>query len=148
MVNRLDKISSCQPSTAWWQKLQLYLSPIHASHISCASLGCCGQNTQEKDHPQAIRKSHPKNQRKTPARFDQKDLLGCRAYLCTILHYHSIWGIGKSMLQRVKNGSLPPNICSLCVGKTSKTHKLKRTTDSGKGLISQELAMLNLAVLN
>lgn len=132
MVNRLDKISSCQPSTAWWQKLQLYLSPVHASHISFASLGCYGQNTQEKDHPQAIRKSHQKNQGKTPARFGQKDiawLQGITRYYPTLsqhLRNGKIRAVTRCLV-RVKNASLPPNTCSLCVGKTSKTHKLKRT---------------------
>lgn len=131
MVNRLDKISSCQPSTAWWQKLQLYLSPIHASHISCASLGCYGQNTQEKDHPQAIRKSHKKNHGK-PARFGQKDFdwfQGIIMYYPTLSRHlrngkiHAI----TTCPARVKNASLPPNTCSLRAGKTIKTQKLKRT---------------------
>lgn len=46
--------------------------------------------------------------------------------------YHSIWGMGKSMLHPgalpgSQNASLPKNTCSLCVGKTSKTYKIKRT---------------------
>lgn len=142
IVNRLDKISGCQPSMAWWQKLQLYLSPIHASHVSCASLECYRQNTQEKDHPQAMRKCHPKNQGKTPARSGQKYYTWMQSIIMyyPVLSQHSRNGKIQAVarcLSWVKNASLPLNTCCLCFGKTSKTHKLKRTED----WLSQDLAM-------